>query len=265
MLVRLTQNYRWGRKLCVPAAANARRSARAHYPLPMNFSALRASGGSGTGVASDRGGQARPAVRPHAPKAFPNLVRRSNPTQAFTLIESMIVVMIVGLVAAAIMPAMNGMMADNRQSSAANELLRVVRRARADAFATGLAHRVTIDPGGDGGFGSVDVEVAMRSSCLRSPQWLVSPGRMRIGNDFNNGGDNSHLLDINVRQGAGTDLTSAIGICYQPNGETWLRIGNETARQSAPLLLLVRRTVGVTQQGLERQIVVPVGGTPRMR
>src|ERR1700712_1890206 len=64
----------------------------------------------------------------------------------YTLIEMMIVVLIVGLSAVAFTPGLGRANTDRRVSTAARELIRIGRRARADTFGYLRAHLVWIDP-----------------------------------------------------------------------------------------------------------------------
>lgn len=66
----------------------------------------------------------------------------------FTLLEMLVVVLIMGLLAAVAVPSF-GVVEEIRQEQAAESLAGTLRRARAEAVATGYAHRVSVDLGSD--------------------------------------------------------------------------------------------------------------------
>jgi prepilin-type N-terminal cleavage/methylation domain-containing protein len=71
--------------------------------------------------------------------------RRVTRRAGYTLIELMIVVMIIGISTVAFSPGIGRAVADRRASTAARELIRVGRRARADTMGSLRAHLLFID------------------------------------------------------------------------------------------------------------------------
>jgi hypothetical protein len=64
-------------------------------------------------------------------------------------------------------------------------------------------------------------------------------------------------------------------ICYQPNGETYYLgsalsadptiLARTWVRQAMPLMVTISRIYNTAPQGIDRQIMFPVGGNARMR
>lgn len=75
-----------------------------------------------------------------------NAVRQAFPQAAgFTMVEILVVIMIVGILAAIAAPSWQGLAASRRASMAQNEILQTLRQAQADALRTRQPKRVTFD------------------------------------------------------------------------------------------------------------------------
>jgi len=66
--------------------------------------------------------------------------------QGFTLLEVVIVVLVLGIMAAAAVPAMNGFFTDEKINGAADSVVTAIYYARTMAITTGVDHRVNFDP-----------------------------------------------------------------------------------------------------------------------
>ena len=216
--------------------------------------------------------------------------RRSSP--GFTTIELMIALVIIGVIAATIAPGLTEVLADNRQSSAAMDIVRLARKTRAQAITTGLAHllryRGETNRASAYGLGTMAVHVGMNSKCLQTPwaQSLNPPANSNQGPteifhmvDYNptNGvtapratDQGRHVIELIARIGGATQDVApeqtATFICYQPNGEIYTGAAADAlAVQVQPLLIVVHRSVNAEGRGQDRHVLFPVGGNARLR
>jgi prepilin-type N-terminal cleavage/methylation domain-containing protein len=211
--------------------------------------------------------------------------RRSAP--GFTIIELMIALVVIGVMAATIAPSLTEVLADNRQVSAAMDIVRLARQTRARTIATGTAHMLryrgdTSEAAGYG-LGTIAVHVGMNSKCLQTP-WNQStapaagsgqgPREIFHMADYNptNGvtapraaDESRHVIALETRFGAeGAAVQTEARICYQPNGDTYTGTTG-LAVQADPVLIAIRRSVDGVARGRDRQVVFPVGGNARLR
>lgn len=203
--------------------------------------------------------------------------RRSLARSGFSLIESMVVVAIIGMMAAAIAPGMTDMVASTRQHSVANEIMLLARQARREALLGGkYAYMLTFQAGAGGGTGALQVVTGITAHCNRSsgvafgvdpwtnmtppPGWQTAIGSIVIGNF----GFGSHRI-AGVMEMPENTARPALLLCYAANGETHYQNGAIMTEQTDPAVLRVRRSVGGVAQGVERQVVFLPGGTARLR
>jgi type II secretory pathway pseudopilin PulG len=178
----------------------------------------------------------------------------------------MIVVTIVGLMAAAIMPSMSEMMADGRQSSATAALVRLARAVREEAVEKRVAHRMVFDADGSDELGTIVVSAAFGPSCLRTPGWQAALGQLDMA-EFNSGDVSTGVrIELDAQMPLGT-AQDALTICFQGNGETWttVGVGGTPTRQPDPIVFIVERSIDGRIRGLQRQVVLPRSGTARSR
>jgi prepilin-type N-terminal cleavage/methylation domain-containing protein len=64
----------------------------------------------------------------------------SRASAGFTIIELLISLVIIGIISAAVAPSLSEVLSDNRQVAATQNIVRLARRARSLALASGLAH-----------------------------------------------------------------------------------------------------------------------------
>jgi prepilin-type N-terminal cleavage/methylation domain-containing protein len=226
------------------------------------------------------------------------IAMRSSNRDGFTLVELAIAVVIIGVMAAALLPGMTSTVADNRASNAAVDVIRLARRARSEANVTGLAHVLAYDANPMSG------ETLGRFRLFRSS--ASSDGTRQPGyncntaawdfTDFVNGGaliDAVNMATFNItKPGSGTpalvsshliqllsvneDDTLAteqdVRICYQPDGQTLVRDGDASPFANAvnsrsDLLFNVTHVNRSTsaQLGVPRRIVFTFGGNARIR
>lgn len=207
-------------------------------------------------------------------------------SSGFTVIELMIALVIVGIMAATIAPSLSEVMADNRQTSAAMDIVRLARMTRAQAIATGTAHLLRYDAtnaaAGANGLGTISTYVGMNSKCLQTP-WrqtftpAVGSGQGPVGlfhmGDYNptDGApgaddDNRHVIALTTRVGAENNaVQAAMHICYQPNGDIYTGPTLALTLQTLPVLITIARSINDVSRGRDRQVLFPVGGNARLR
>lgn len=203
-------------------------------------------------------------------------------TAGFSLIELLISLTIIGIMSAAIAPSIGEMVADNRQASAAIDIVRLARKARALTISSGNAHLLRYQVG-PGQLGMIELFAGMNNKCLQTP-WAqafnaLAGSRLRaletIDMSFYNPKTGSiPTVDDTGRQVIwATALVNAtavnqVQICYQPDGEVYTAVPPATlARQQValPVLFRVFRSVNGVSHGQIREIIFPAGGTARAR
>jgi prepilin-type N-terminal cleavage/methylation domain-containing protein len=206
----------------------------------------------------------------------------------FTIVELMIALVIIGIMAASVAPAISEVIADHRQSAAAAGLIRMSLTAQSRATATGVAQVLRVQPSAasSGGLGSVELHMGMKRRCLQTP-WDISI----IGGSALDPYDVLEMAEYNPTSSGSTPGVSDAGrqvitlrpdsdnphnaasstdfwICYQPNGVTFVQNksgGSSMQEQLGPLTFVVARTVDGEQHGVNREVLFPVGATARVR
>lgn len=243
----------------------------------MQFSELHAQNHAGTGVAE------QPAIhRPRAsvtPRTSTSTSRLMRGRSGFSLIESMVVVAIVGMMAAAVMPTMTEMVANTRQHAAAVDIALLARRARTAALLQGkYAYALMFQQNAGGGNGGLHIITGVTGHCNRSTGlpitrardvvtpplgWQTAIGSMRL-NDLALGG---HRFFATMEMPEGT-TQGAMRVCYAANGETHVYGGGLPGgggEQTQAAVLFVRREYAGRPAGVARQVVFMPGGTARLR
>jgi prepilin-type N-terminal cleavage/methylation domain-containing protein len=195
----------------------------------------------------------------------------------FSLIESMIVVAIVGLMAAAVMPAMVEMIASNRQHAAAVDIKTIANNARAAAVLRGkFAYALMFQRNAGGGDGAVQVVTGFTGHCNRSTGlpnvagiitppigWQASLASM----EFREHSFGSHRVFATMQYLSAEP--GVVRVCYAANGETHVYTGTAVppvgGEQAQPAVMRVRRLYGGREAGVPREVVFMPGGTARLR
>jgi prepilin-type N-terminal cleavage/methylation domain-containing protein len=208
--------------------------------------------------------------------------RSRNVAAGFSMIELLISLTIIGIMSAAIAPSIGEMVADNRQASAAIDIVRIARKARALTISSGNAHLLRYQVG-PGGLGMIELFSGMNNKCLQTPwaQAFTAPvgSRLRALETidmayYNPKTGSAPTVDDTGRQVVwvtgfvNAAAVNQVQICYQPDGDVYTAVPPATlARQqsASPLLFRVFRAVNGSSRGTVREIVFPAGGNARAR
>lgn len=192
----------------------------------------------------------------------------------FSLIELMVVVGVIGILAAMAAPDINRMRADAEVGNAAAALVRLGARARAHATYTGLAHTVAFLPAlADGSPGLVLARGT--SSRCNSVVWNFANLMAPVG--FADSASNDVVLRAGrASYSAGSRVMRIVPlnidnpqICIQPNGRTLLRAGNvglftEDVGGVTDVLFSLAHWSAGAMVSADRQVVFPNGNAPRL-
>jgi prepilin-type N-terminal cleavage/methylation domain-containing protein len=219
--------------------------------------------------------------------ALPRRVQRQN--DGFTLLELMIVVSIMGAMAAVLAPGIGEFMADARASGAAEDLLRLDRHIRARTQETGLAHLMMFSSSGDDskGLGRVLVYEGMNNHCRQTPWAQTIGGSVTDGHtpveqlDLRSSSynavsgstqpsiDDSNRQVISIAASDGTNARETVNLCFEPGGMTLdgtssqAGAGFSFVNQTDTIIFTVTRQVNHEQRGPLRVVAFPPGGSAR--
>lgn len=209
--------------------------------------------------------------------------------QGFTLLELMIVITVMGTMAALLAPGIGEFLADARASSATEDLVRLSRHMRSRAQETGLAHLLVFGRTNKdrGGLGVFRVYEGMNNHCRTTPWPQTVNGALSDGHapvetldmltyNPSSMGANVTVNDAERQVIAVTATTSAgavdtVNLCYEPSGATYEGAADASlagfvfTRQAVNIKFTITRTVNSVQRGTTREVNFPPGGIARFR
>jgi prepilin-type N-terminal cleavage/methylation domain-containing protein len=212
----------------------------------------------------------------------------------FTLVELMIVITVMGTMAAMIVPGIGEFLADARAANAAEGLVRLTRQMQARTQQTGLAHLMIFGATNNdsGGLGVVRVYEGMNNHCRQTPWDQARNGRDDEGHapvdvldlssgDFNPGAVGSQpTYDDRDRQVISLRVSGAVGapdaavICLEPSGAVWEGAASSIVGAgyvftkpltSRPIVFTVSRRVNSAIRGRDRTVLMSTTGLARFR
>lgn len=191
----------------------------------------------------------------------------SKRTEGFTLIELMIVVVIIAVVAALALPSIATGLRDRAANQAALDLVRLARRARAEAAGYGRAHMLHFDAATDG---SAELYRGFVGRCALNNWAAVTAGgcddnTMCIDSLVMNR-DHRSLSTINM---ALSDGTNWLELCFETSGVVRHRTTPGGTFTDANVVnggfqFLFQRYNADGNLGVARRVLVPLGGTARI-
>lgn len=207
----------------------------------------------------------------------------------FTLLELMIVITVMGTMAALIAPGIGEFLADARASNAAEDLVRLSRHLRARAQQSGLAHLLVFGKSSTdaGGMGRIRVYEGMNNHCRQTP-WPealaenVATGHAAVDSismlSYNQrSGTTVATADDSNRQVIAMTVTGSLAapdaavLCIEPTGASYegtsasLAAGFTFTRQVRPIRFTITRKVNGELRGPARDVLFPPGGIARFK
>ena len=198
-------------------------------------------------------------------------------TAGFTLLELMVVVIIIGVLAALGIPSIATQLRDRRTNQAAHEVALLYRQARSLAMGRGAAVLVRFDGSANG---RVEVREAMNGDadltrCLTLPatscsagNWDAASPRNRLVASFDvNASGPYEKVKLAFFQADGTSAGSAVDVCFSPLGRPYRRVafnGAFTTMVDVPYLQVNRVDASNQPEGITRTVLVLPNGTSRL-
>ena len=219
-------------------------------------------------------GKARPLHRFESPMS-PSHSSRQN-ERAFTLLELMVVVGIIALVAAIAAPTIGTARADGHTNEVANEIVRLMRRARAASAGYGRAHLLIFDPADDGGDGVFTVYRGVNNRCATN-DWPALTAAGCDGNEMciDSVEADGQTLGTSRYQMEAPDFPGGLQVCFEPTGITrWRRtVATTFLTDNADIggslqggfRFSVQRRNRNGEQGVARRVILPLGSDARIQ
>jgi prepilin-type N-terminal cleavage/methylation domain-containing protein len=207
-------------------------------------------------------------------------------SEAFSLIELMIALVIIGIMVMTVAPSLQQVLGDQRQTSAAGELVRIGRRARAASIESGAAHLLRFDASepAESELGRIELYVGMNSKCLQTDwEQAMDMGDQPIAvfdmTEFNptdgstqpeasDSGRQVITLRAQTINGNTATDRSIIFICFQPNGDVYVTPADdsdadELVMQRDRVRFSIARTIDGVSYGTVRRVLFPAAGSMR--
>ena len=196
-------------------------------------------------------------------------------TAGFSLLELMVVVIVIGVLAALGIPSIATQLRDRRTNQAAHEVSLLYRQARSLAMGRGAAVLVRFDGSANGRIEDRESMDSDPAHCLSLPAtscaaavWdAASPQNRLVGSfDVNNNSPYSNVK-LAFFQADGTSAGAAVEVCFSPLGRPFRRFsftGAFVPMAEVPYLQVNRVDAANKPEGITRTVLVLPNGTSRL-
>jgi len=187
----------------------------------------------------------------------------SNNSHGFTLVEAMMTIVILGILSALAIPAVQTALRDQAVNSATQQVMHLVDFARIQAMSRNRAYRLVVNKG-DGANGSISVDESENTRCSGFGAKGVNGIRKF---NFNQ----KDLVTVKVIGSQPAGFGDMYQLCFTPNGrvvrsDTGNPVPSTNAEYGAGEAIILLRRVGANSGellGVPHQVVVPYNGIPR--
>ncbi|HMJ53145.1 MAG TPA: prepilin-type N-terminal cleavage/methylation domain-containing protein [Polyangiaceae bacterium] len=196
-------------------------------------------------------------------------------TAGFTLLELMVVVILIGVLAALGVPSIAAQLRDRRTNQAAHEIALLYRQARSMAMGRGAAVLVRFDGSANG---RIEVRESMDADpahCMSLPATSCAAGNWNAASPLNrlvgafdvNGSGPYTSVKLAFFQADGTSAGNAVEVCFSPLGRPYRRFaftGAFVPMAEVPYLQVKRVDASNQAEGITRTVLVLPNGTSRL-